>query len=99
MASSSLFSKIVMLLLAVACLVSVYWFGMQVLEPVLVPPAPPAKSKVTFNPTSDVSQSPVFQQLEPLGPIHVDAGALGRPNPFVPLPAPVVVTSTATSTP
>ena len=94
-APSSLFSKIVMLLLAIACVVAMFWFGSQALEPVEVPPAPPGKSSVTFNPKSDVSQQAVFQRLEPLGPTHIEPGELGRQNPFVPLPAPVAVSSTA----
>lgn len=96
-APSSLFSKIVMLLLAAACLVAVFWFGSQALEPVSIPPLPPGKSRVTFNPTSDVSQKSLFQRLEPLGPVQVEAGTLGRPNPFVPLPVPIVVTSTTST--
>lgn len=88
-----------MLLLAVACLVAVFWIGSQALEPVAIPPLPPGKSSVTFNPSSDVSQRPTFLRLEPLGPTTVDPGELGRTNPFVPLPAIIVVTSTTSTIP
>lgn len=98
-APSSLFSKLVMAILAVACVVAVFWFGSQALEPVEIPPAQPTKSTVTFNPKTDVSQRPLFQRLEPLGPERVEKGDLGRVNPFVPLPAVVVVTSTTTTVP
>ncbi|MFA5935698.1 MAG: hypothetical protein WC787_02505 [Patescibacteria group bacterium] len=91
--SAPIFSRIVMLLLAIACLGAAFWFGSQALEPVPIPPPPPAKSKINFNPNADVSRHPVFQRLEPLGPAHVEKGELGRVNPFVPLPPPASATS------
>lgn len=95
----SLFSRIVMLLFAVASLGAAFWFGSQALEPVPVPPPPPAKSNVTFRANAPVSSNPMFQRLEPLGPAAVEKGELGRVNPFVPVPsAPSVATSTAAVT-
>jgi lipoprotein-anchoring transpeptidase ErfK/SrfK len=101
-----IFSRIIMVLMAIASLGAAFWFGMQALEPVPVPPPPPAKSRVTFNPNVDVSKNTVFQRLEPLGPATIEPGELGRVNPFVPIMAPststapelVMATSTTSTT-
>jgi hypothetical protein len=87
-----------MLLFAAASLGAAFWFGSQALEPVPIPPPPPTKSNVTFNANADVSKHPMFQRLEPLGPSLIDAGELGRVNPFVPAPLRASATSTASST-
>lgn len=57
---------------------------MSALEPMAVPPSPPAKGKVVFNPQADVSKDSVFLRLTPMGPSAVEAGTTGRVNPFVP---------------
>jgi hypothetical protein len=94
-----LISRILMLLLAVACVLAAFWFGSQALEPVPIPPAAPTRSKVIFNRNADVSQNPTFTQLQPLGPETVEAGTLGRMNPFAPVIHAAVSSTAATSTP
>lgn len=87
-------------IMVVACLVAAFWVGLQALEPVPVPPLPPAKAQVRFDPKVDVSNNPMFKRLEPLGPGAVEAGTLGRVNPFAPvLPASTATGTQATTTP
>jgi len=93
-----LISRILMLLLAVACILAAFWFGSQALEPVPVPPSAPMRSQVIFNRSADVSQNPAFTRLEPLGPETVEAGTLGRMNPFAPVVHAAVSSTSATST-
>lgn len=98
---SSLFSRI---LIIVGCLSVVglsYWFVQTSLAPVPVPPVPPARGKVQFDPKLDVSKNTVFFNLRQMGPEVVEPLAIGRPNPFAPvLPVlpPPVVTTTGTTT-
>lgn len=81
----SIFSRILLIVAVVAALVAGYWLVSQALEPVPLPPAPLTKPAVRFDTKADVSKHPVFTQLEPIGPAAVDAGTLGRQNPFVPI--------------
>lgn len=92
--ASSLFSKLMTVIMVVACLVAAFWVALQALEPVPVPPLPPAKAQVKFDPKVDVSNNAMFKRLEPLGPGAIEAGTLGRVNPF----APVIPASAATGT-
>lgn len=95
---SSLFARITTVIMLLACLAVAFWVISQALEPVAVPPSPPAKAQVRFDPRVDVSQNTVFQRLEPLGPAIIEPGKMGRTNPFVPLPVMSVATSSAVTT-
>lgn len=72
-----------------------YWFIQTSLAPVPVPPAPPTRGAVRFDPALDVSKSDTFFRLRPMGPFEVKPENLGRVNPFVPIPH---VTTTASGT-
>lgn len=91
--ASSLFSRIITLVLVAVCLMAVFWIASLALAPVEVPVPAPSKMRVVFDPSVDVSKQPLFQHLEPLGPEKVDVGMRGRMNPFLPVATPVVSTS------
>lgn len=93
--AASLFSKVITLVLVFVCLGAAFYFGSQFLEPVDVPPPPPVRAQVRFNPKADVSKNEVFQRLEPYGPTKVEPGETGRLNPFAPVE---VVIERATTT-
>lgn len=88
------------------CLIFGYWIVQMTLAPVAVPPSAPARKNVTFDARLDISKNATFTQLKSIGPMEVDVPPTGRDNPFAPVTAqvaatgeaPVVTTSTATST-
>ncbi len=96
--TSPLISRLLTLAFAMASVVAMFWIGSQVAAPVFVPAAPLAKARVVFDARADVSQQPVFQRLEPMGPEAVQSPNLGRVNPFAPVLPPVIETTTSTST-
>lgn len=100
--SPSIFSRIILVVVVLASLGGGLWVVSQLLEPVAVPPPPLHKAAITFNPASDVSKNLVFQGLQPLGPMTVEPGEMGRLNPFLPVTVPNPASSTpsfvATST-
>ena len=96
--SPTLISRITLVIVILASVASAFWAGTKFLEPVTVPPPPPAKGYVKFNVKTDVSKNPVFAGLEALGPKKIESGELGRQNPFVPVPKqvePAIASSTA----
>lgn len=82
--SPSLFSRLLLIVAVAASLVAAYWVVAQALEPVPIPELPRTAPTVRFDPKADVSQHPVFEQLQPIGPATVERGPVGRQNPFVP---------------
>lgn len=91
----TVFSRILVVLAGGAAVYFAYLFVRITLAPVPVPPAPPVKKTITFNPQLDVTKHPVFGTLRLLGPLTVDVRELGRTNPFVPVEA---TTSSSTTT-
>jgi hypothetical protein len=95
---SSLFSRSLTVIGVLAVLLSSYWFITTSLTPYPVPPAPPRRTSVTFDPKVDVSKNTVFSRLRPLSGFDVEVGQTGRSNPFTP-PAPTaIIISPATAT-
>ncbi|MBU1034827.1 hypothetical protein KKF59_01180 [Patescibacteria group bacterium] len=93
--SHSLFSRIILIAAILATLGAGFWVASVLLEPVPLPMAP-IKKAVKFDTKNDVSGNSVFNDLNAIGPKKVEAGELGRQNPF----APVIIeaaTTTATS--
>ncbi len=102
---SSLFSRSLTVIGVLTVLISSYWFITTSLTPYPVPPAPPRRASVTFDPKVDVSKDKVFSQLRPLSALEVEVGQTGRSNPFTPpaptavIISPVTTTSASTGTP
>lgn len=87
MTTPSIFSRILMIVGALAVVGFTYWFITTSLAPLPVPEAPPARGNVRFDPRVDVSKNPSFQQLYPLGPMTiVPPTTIGRQDPFSALP-------------
>lgn len=99
MTKRSIFSRVILVLMALGVLVLAYWFINTSLTPVVVPQQLILRSVVRFDPKLDISSNEKFLVLRPLGEFELSLPKLGRDNPFVP---PVVTdqmaTSTATST-
>jgi|GEM_PF-2663178 len=85
---SPLFSRIMLLVGAMAIIGVAYFFIETSLAPVPVPPLPVQPGAVHFDPALDVSKDSVFFGLRPLGPDIPTPTTVGRPNPFVPPPVP-----------
>jgi hypothetical protein len=68
---------------ALAVVGIVIWVGMQVLEPVQVPMAPPAKIQVKFDPKADIRKNSLFEMLKEFIIGDLEIGVLGNPSPFV----------------
>jgi|GEM_PF-1373965 len=100
MASSPLFSRIITIVGVFAVLGAAYWFITTSLTPVPVPPVPPQRASVRFDPRVDVSKDAVFTNLHPLSALSVNVGEMGRVNPFVPAPPAAIASEllTASST-
>ena len=98
MTTPSIFSRILMIIGALAVVGFTYWFITTSLAPLSVPEAPPTRGNVRFDPRVDVSKNPSFQQLYPLGPmVIVQPTTLGRQNPFSALPIITAPTGTASA--
>ena len=97
--SSSLLSKILLVVGGLLALGAAYWFITNMLAPIQAPLSAPSQRKaVEFDTRLDVSKDERFTMLRQLAPTEVVTGQVGRPNPFVPVPPPVTATTTATST-
>jgi hypothetical protein len=59
------------------------WVALNAIEAVPMPPVPPSKADVTFNPQVDVRNHPLFNTLRTLTRGKVMAGVLGKVNPFL----------------
>lgn len=94
MNAPSIFSRILVIIGALGVVGLTYWFIATSLAPVPVPPGQPARGSVRFDPQADVTKHPKFPVLQQLGPSIMPPTGLGRQNPFLPPPAPVVATST-----
>lgn len=95
MNAPSIFSRMLLIVSALAVVGLSYWFIATSLAPIEVPPSAPVRGNVRFDPQADVTQHPKFSVLRSLGPALTVPSALGRQNPFVPPPPPPVA---ATST-
>ncbi len=93
-----LIARIVQITVILGCIGGLLWVGMRFFEPVPVPPNAKIQRAVKFDASSDVSKNSVFSGLQQYGTAMVEVGETGRVNPFVPLPSPVNVTGTVTST-
>lgn len=80
--TSPAFHRILLVLTALAVFGAVVWAGMQVFQAVPIPPVPPAKPLVSFDPRADVRKNSLFGGLSAVFTGFVTPGALGRPNPF-----------------
>ncbi|MBD3252088.1 hypothetical protein GF380_06625, partial [Candidatus Uhrbacteria bacterium] len=81
--SSAIIYRIVLLLGALGIVAAAIWIGIQVLEPVRVPPAPPSKPAVTFDPKADIRSHNLWGTLQDfLQGIPQETGVVGNPNPF-----------------
>lgn len=88
--SHSLFSRLILMAAILATLGAGFWVASLMLEPAPLPMIP-SKKAVKFDSKNDVSGNKVFNDLRALGPKKLEAGELGRVNPF----APVVVQTTS----
>lgn len=94
---TSLFSRLLTIVGVLSVLIAAYWFITTSLTPYPVPPTPPRRGAVTFDPKVDVSKDAVFRNLRPLAGFEVEIGQMGRSNPFVPpAPAPIIISPTTT---
>ncbi|MCC7357434.1 hypothetical protein IT408_02910 [Candidatus Uhrbacteria bacterium] len=95
---ASLFSRILTVVGVLAVLISSYWFITSSLAPYPVPPTPPNRTSVTFDPKVDVSKDKVFSSLRPLSGLEVEVGQTGRSNPFTPpVNAPIIISPVTTT--
>ncbi len=88
----AIFSRLLLVLGALIALYFGYWFVRLAFAPVPIPPVPPQRGVIRFDPSLDVSKNSLFFRLRPLGPLEVEPGQRGRINPFIP-------TTFVTSTP
>jgi len=95
--SHSLFSRIILIAAILATLGAGFWVASVLLEPVPLPLAP-IKKAVKFDTKNDVSGNSVFNDLNAIGPKKVEAGELGRQNPFAPIIAIEETTTTSSVT-
>lgn len=102
-AKSSVFSSLLKVLGALAVSGSVFWFIYSSLGPVEVPPPPPSRSALRFDPQADMRQNKVFGQLSAIvKDLDLKANEVGRPNPFmrvVKAPPPAMASSTTSTLP
>lgn len=94
MNAPSIFSRILLVLGAIAVVGLTYWFIATSLAPLDVPPGAQARGSVRFDPQADVTKHQKFPNLHPLGPPLALPAMIGRENPFAPFVADVSVTST-----
>lgn len=80
---SHILHRIVLLISAVGVLAIAWWVGSRAIEPVPPPPIPPPKASVSFDPRVDVRTHPLFNTLQALYRGQLDAGIVGRANPFL----------------
>ncbi|MBI5655145.1 hypothetical protein HZC53_05860 [Candidatus Uhrbacteria bacterium] len=98
MPASNLFNRILLILGALAVAGSVFWFLYTSLTPVEVPPPPASRGALHFDVRADLSKNQRFMQLRPLvSDFNVVPGAMGRQNPFMPLPPPLPVSPSSTT--
>ena len=94
MKKTTIFSRLIMVLLALGILGLAYWFISTSMLPVEVPQQLIMRRVVKFDPKLDISTNEKFLTLRPLGEFVLTMPAMGRENPFVP----PVVAARATST-
>lgn len=80
---SAIVHRIVLVISALAVVGIAIWVGMQVLEPVQVPMAPPAKTQVKFDPKADIRKNTLFEMLKEFITGDLEIGVIGNPSPFV----------------
>jgi hypothetical protein len=80
--TSLLFQRILLILSALAVLGVAMWGGFRFFEPVPVPPIPPPKQRVSFDPNADIRNHPFWEGLFAVFNDEVEPGVLGRDNPF-----------------
>jgi hypothetical protein len=99
-AKSSVFSGIILVLGTLAVCGTIFWFLYTSFSPVDVPAPPPARTALTFDPQTDVSQNKIFGQLQDLRKnADLSVQNIGRPNPFmkVPITLPQAISASSTS--
>ncbi|MFA4954731.1 MAG: hypothetical protein WC641_05455 [Patescibacteria group bacterium] len=85
MRTSSIFSRIVLVLGGLAVLGFTYWLLATSLAPIEVPPLAVSRREIKFDPRVDMSKNEKFLRLKPLGDGVPELTGLGRSNPFMPL--------------
>lgn len=79
---SPLIHRLVLVLSALAALGAAAWAGLRAFEPVPIPPVPPPRPAVTFDPRADIRGNPLFGTLQAVIRGEIDIGQIGRSNPF-----------------
>jgi hypothetical protein len=81
---SSLWTHRILLLLgALSALGALYWAGQKFFEPVPITLLPPPRTRVEFNPKSDITKNELFQNLVGFVTGDVRPTTIGRDIPFV----------------
>lgn len=79
---SPVFDRLLVGISALAVFGAVAWIGFRLFAPVPVPPVPPPKAGVQFDPRADVRQNPLFGTLRAVLRGQIEPGILGHFNPF-----------------
>ncbi|MFZ6015976.1 MAG: hypothetical protein ACOYUZ_06540 [Patescibacteria group bacterium] len=82
-----LLSRILLAASSVIAVGVIFIFVSRALEPANIPPPTPLKTAEQFNPKADVSNHPVFKDLETGNITPVPDMPLGRENPFIAVPS------------
>lgn len=80
--ASTVFHRVVLILSAMGALGAAAWIGFRLFEPVAIPPIPPPKPAVSFDKRADIRNNPLFGGLRTVLRGEVEAGTMGRRNPF-----------------
>jgi len=81
--NSALIHRTALVISALAIIGIVFWVGKRVLEPSQSSLNPTVRTRVTFNPESDIRENSLFAKLKEFFMGDLETGALGNPSPFI----------------